>query len=193
MGTKEFNVLDKVIAGIRLSRIGKYVREGDTILDLGCGWQAYLLRHLSDKIKYGLGLDYDVESNKILENVKIMKFDFYNKFPFKDQTFDKVFMLAVLEHMELDKIMDLFREIKRVIKKGGKLILTTPTPASKPLLEFLAFKMHIISRLEVSDHKKYYDEQDIYELAKKSGFEIEIYKKFMLGLNSFCVMKIYAA
>ena len=121
-----------------------------------------------------------------------MKFDFYNKFPFKDQTFDKVFMLAVLEHMELDKITDLFKEIKRVIKKDGKLILTTPTPASKPLLEFLAFKMHIISIPEVSDHKKYYDKQDIYELAKKSGFEVEVYKKFMFSLNSFCVMKVHA-
>ena len=44
--------------------------------------------------------------------------------PFKDNTFDVVLLFEVVEHLE--DIQQIFRELRRVLKPGGKIILTTP-------------------------------------------------------------------
>ena len=50
-------------------------------------------------------------------------------------------MLAVLEH--LDHPIEIVKEIERILKPKGKLILTVPSRNSKPVLEFLAYKLKI--------------------------------------------------
>jgi SAM-dependent methyltransferase len=50
------------------------------------------------------------------------------KFPFDDGSFDVVLFCEVLEHLLLDPLFSL-REIQRVLKPGGTLILTTPNVA----------------------------------------------------------------
>lgn len=49
--------------------------------------------------------------------------------PFPDETFDTVVLCEVIEHMEVDP-MFMLSEVNRVIKQGGKLILTTPNATS---------------------------------------------------------------
>ena len=98
-------------------------------------------------------------------------------------------MLAVLEHVETNKVELLFKEFKRILKKNGKVILTTPTPLSKPILEFLAYKLRIISECEIRDHKKYYTRNDIKELAEATNFLLDSYKLFQFGLNSSAILE----
>src|SRR5436305_1566499 len=126
MGTKDFNFLDIIIADLRLKKIAHYLNSDDIVLDFGCGNQAFFLRHVRKKIKKGIGIDYDVENDKI-GSIELIKFKFENKIPFENNYFDKICILAVLEHLEIEKIEILFREFKRVIKPGGKIIMTTPT------------------------------------------------------------------
>ena len=139
-------------------------------------------------IKKGVGIDYDVD-NKTNSNLLFKKFIFENRLPFKDESFDKVIMLAVLEHVETNKVELLFKEFKRILKKNGKVILTTPTPLSKPILEFLAYKLRIISECEIRDHKKYYTRNDIKELAEATNFLLDSYKLFQFGLNSSAILE----
>lgn len=188
MGTKDFNLIDKIIAYFRLNKISKYIKSDSVILDFGCGNQAYFLKNVKNKIKNGIGIDYDVRSEVIPTNIKLMKFKFKDKLPFPKNYFTEIFLLAVLEHLELDKVNILFNEFKRVLKNKGRIILTTPTPLSKPLLEFLAFKLHLISKKEIGDHKKYYGKKDIVKIAKKSNLVLKSYSKFQLGLNSYSVL-----
>jgi len=188
MDTRNFNLIDKLVAGMRLGKVLGHVREGDRVLDFGCGSQGYLLRKVSDRIKSGVGLDYDVDDEKI-ENLEFRKFSFKDKFDFKSASFDKVVMLAVLEHIELNKVEVLFKEFARVLSKGGKVVLTTPTPMSKAILELLAYKLHVISEGEIRDHKKYYRKEDMLMLAKKAGFKLESYNLFQFGINSVAVFK----
>ncbi len=51
--------------------------------------------------------------------------------PFPDNSFDAVMMIEVIEHV-VDKER-LFREIHRVLKPAGKLLVTTPNPECWPL------------------------------------------------------------
>lgn len=188
MNTKNFNFIDKLLAKYRLKEVLKYVEKNDFVLDFGCGNHSFLLENIKTKINKGVGLDYDVE-NKLEDNIEYRQFKFNNKLPFKDNFFDKVFLLAVLEHIDPKKVIGLFLEFKRVLKVDGQIILTTPTPKSKSLLEFLAYKLKVISEEEIRDHKKYYSKYDISLIIDKAGLKIKSYKKFQLGLNSVIYLK----
>ena len=168
---------------MRLGKVVRYVKEGDTILDFGCGSRSFLLEKVSNRITAGVGLDYDVK-DRLEGKIRYLNFRFKKTLPFKDKSHDKVFLLAVLEHIKPEMVNALFLEFKRILKKGGMIILTTPTPRSKFFLEFLAFRLGVISKKEIMDHKKYYGSKDIDALLLESGLKLIDYKLFQFGLNS---------
>lgn len=189
MGTKDFNALDLFICRWRSRIVRGYLTPGSTVLDFGCGHQALFLRSVQADLRQGIGLDYDAASGRPAANLEIQNFHFKNRFAFADGTFDHITILAVLEHIPLDQVSVLFREFHRILKDGGSVLLTTPTPDSKPLLEFLAFKLKIISGPEIADHKHYWNQADIMALAARDGFTCETYRTFQFGLNSFAALR----
>ncbi len=189
MGTKDFNALDLFISRWRSRIVRRHLRPSATVLDFGCGHQALFLRAVQPDLQLGIGLDYDATPARPAANLEIQSFHFKDRFEFADRTFDHVTILAVLEHIPLDQVSVLFREFRRILKDGGSVLLTTPTPASKPLLEFLAFKLRIISGPEIADHKHYWNRADIAALARDSGFSVSTYRHFQFGLNSFAALE----
>jgi ubiquinone/menaquinone biosynthesis C-methylase UbiE len=97
-------------------------------------------------------------------------------------------MLAVLEHIEDDT--SVIAEVYRVLKSGGKLILTVPSVWAKPVLEFLAFRVGIVSRSEILDHKRYYTRQRLeQDLTINANFTNFYHYYFQLGMNNFCIVE----
>lgn len=98
-------------------------REGDCVLEIGCGF-GVLLSLLKVKNKYG------IESNEFAVNKCKEKGidarvhdDAYN-LPFDDNFFDAVIMNESIEHIhDVDRLA---KEVKRILKGGGKFIITTP-------------------------------------------------------------------
>jgi len=111
-----------------------------------------------------------------------------NKLPFNENSFDFVIMLAVLEH--LDHPAEIVREIERVLKPKGKLILTVPSRYSKPVLEFLAYKLKIVNEEEINNHKKYYNYKDLEKLFEETDkLKIQEHKYFQFYMNNFCIVQ----
>lgn len=94
------------------SRPEKYER----VLDLGCGDQPYA-HHYSSRTDFSIPADYTVRS-RIAVQLSAMAL------PFRDQSIDVVLFSEVLEHL-VDPQLALM-EVGRVLKPGGKLLLTTP-------------------------------------------------------------------
>ena len=65
--------------------------------------------------------------------------------------------------------------------------MTTPTRAAKPVLEIMAFKLHIINEDEILEHQHYYNKADVVKLASEIGFKVEKYKFFEFFMNSLIV------
>jgi cyclopropane fatty-acyl-phospholipid synthase-like methyltransferase len=187
VATNNFNIVDKIIAYFRLSQVKRLIDKGDSVMDFGCGTQGYFLKYVSETINTGLGLDYEVENQKV-GNLEFKRFHFKDTLPIKDKTFDKAVMLAVMEHINLDEVDRVFKEFHRVLKEDGQIILTTPTPLSKPLLELLA-RLNIISRNEIQDHKKYYSFKDMEAVATRNKLKLVSYRLFQLGLNSVAILE----
>ncbi|MCX6755954.1 MAG: class I SAM-dependent methyltransferase [Candidatus Nomurabacteria bacterium] len=189
MKTKNFNAIDKTIAKMRLRKVSQFVNKDDVVLDFGCGYQAFFLKSISDKISKGWGIDYEVENDVSFKNLTLMNLNYQGNLPFEDKKFDKIFLLAVYEHIPLESTVSLLIELKRVLKDNGKIVLTIPTPKGKSVMEFLAFKLGVISRAEIADHKKYYSKEDIHGDATKAGLCLSYHRYFQFGWNSLQVLE----
>ena len=102
----------------------------DVVLDIGCklGVLRDHIRKRQNRISYH-GIDISVEVMKRIENMGDDHFyvaDITHGLPFNNKVFDVVFMLEVLEHVENPSLC--LREIRRVLKPQGQLILSVPNP-----------------------------------------------------------------
>lgn len=107
--------------------------------------------------------------------------------PFASESIDVVTMLAVLEH--LSDPPNMVKEIGRVLKKNGRIMITVPSKAAQPALEFLSYRLKIVNADEIKDHKKYYNRAELEKLFSQAGMLIEHHGYFQLGMNNFCIIK----
>jgi len=112
----------------RLRKIIKLVvnLQPTKILDIGCG-SGYLINELSKSIKsefYGV----DVYSGNNRNDWIYKKADITNGIPFNDSQFDCVVCGEVIEHVPNPDL--LLKEINRVLRKDGYLIISTPNLVS---------------------------------------------------------------
>lgn len=182
-------ILEPILQKIRFSKIKPYLSKGAKVLDLGCGYDAHLLHHFSDQISEGLGIDISVNKKKETKKIKLKSFGLNKDAKIAKNHFDLVTSLAVTEH--LDNPLAMYKTAFKCLKPGGMFVLTTPTPASKPILEFLAFKVGFVSKQEILDHKHYFNVSEIKNLLIRAGFKSANIQAstFSLGLNNFATAK----
>ena len=102
-------------------------KKGARVLDLGCG-DGIVSEHLLTKEQiHVFAADFSREAlnqtkKRGVRNLK--KFNFCKTFPYRDSFFDFVIWLDNAEHLTDPAIT--LSEIKRVLRTGGKLIITVP-------------------------------------------------------------------
>jgi len=159
-------------SNLKLKRIKNLVLfdKYDYVIDIGCS-RGDVLKILSKEIKEGLGIDISksiIKENNSKNSIENISFKFYdkNKFNLK-QKFDKVLLLDVLEHSFYPN--NLIKEIHKVIKRNGKLIIQVPFTGWLSELMFGAYHQ---------GHLRYYDPKYLFNYLKKSGFEIKKIKVY---------------
>lgn len=97
-------------------------------LDFGCNKGEFLNKLTDKKIVRLVGVDVSEEAVKqgheLFPELEIIKIQESRSLPFDDAAFDSVTVLDVLEHVH--EQAELLAEVNRVLKDGGKLIVTVP-------------------------------------------------------------------
>ncbi len=109
-------VWDLKIVRKRLPFILKYLKDGESVLEIG----AYN-RELGDRIKKY----YPLILYKSLDIDPSYQHD-YSSLEEVREEFDMVLLFEVIEHLALDEGIEMVKNIHRVLKPGGRMILTTP-------------------------------------------------------------------
>ena len=115
-------------------KVAEFIDSSDMVLECACGTGA-ITKYISPKCKFIYATDFSngmlkqtAKKCKIFSNVKIQKADILN-LEFKNQTFDKVVAGNVIHLLTApDKAL---KELERVTKPGGKIIIPTYINGSK--------------------------------------------------------------
>lgn len=101
--------------------------------------------------------------------------------PFRDNTFDVVFLIEVIEHIP-DKYR-VFRELRRVTKNNGQIIVTTPNSNCMTLKfhnKLLNLGLRMFKR-KIFDKDEYCNMNELIEIALKCGLYVS--NNFYLHIN----------
>ncbi|MFA6365067.1 MAG: class I SAM-dependent methyltransferase [Candidatus Paceibacterota bacterium] len=148
-----------------------------TVLDFGCGKGHILseILYLNPKAKL-IGCDVS-EAALQVARVKVPKAVFHKiidggAIPLPNSSVDFVFSSEVIEHIYDTE--NAVSEISRVLKSGGKALITVPYHGflKNLMIIFLGFDTHFDP---VGPHVRFFSKRTMTKLLKQNGFEIEKY------------------
>ena len=134
-GYDEFSA-GEIPTRLRLALSYGQLGEGMNVLDIGCG-RGELAIGCAELGCSVSGVDYSFEAltlaeeftsssfkRKIQERIRLQQMN-AKQLAFAPRTFDRVFLIDVVEHLYPEELERVFREVKRVIKPGGRVIVHT--------------------------------------------------------------------
>jgi ubiquinone/menaquinone biosynthesis C-methylase UbiE len=183
---RDFNRIDFYIQKKRIGLIERYVPPDSYVLDIGCGYYPQNLIGLKNKIRKGVGIDMDIPEASPSDKISFVRHRIDKTLPFPDDDFDCVTILAVLEHLEYPK--EIIEECRRVLKPGGKIIITMPSSYSKPFLLALA-GIGLISREEIFSHRHYFRLKELEKMLIDARFKKIVSRHYNLFMNSLFVFE----
>lgn len=158
----------------------KYISniEDKNILDVGCG-TGQLSYELSRKSKYVIGIDTSLafKDRTRSNNVDFIRADCHY-LPFKDETFEIVISIGMLEHVA-DYERSIF-EMKRVLKGSGSMFLFLgptlfwrflDTPRHRSIVTRNPSTLKVLSLLKDGKTKKIWRENVSYRFLKMEGWK----------------------
>jgi len=165
----------KYIVEIKQKIMKKFLEKskGKNILDVACGTGRFFHLYGNRKI-YGIDISKDQLDEAKRKNPKaILKVADAEKLPFKDGFFDVVITSQFIEHIPQYK--KVIKEMKRVCKPGGNLIIDFPNKLS---LTYIPTKIRILTgKLR---HLNLFTKNQIKQLAKELNLKIRDYENTVI-------------
>jgi SAM-dependent methyltransferase len=162
-----------------LGMFAKHIREGQRILDLGCGSAGFSL------YAAGRGADVlgvDVSTHAIEENRKAADYLSLPKLHFAcedvaefttDERFDCVMLIEVLEHLPDD--LRMLRKIHGFLEEDGLLLMSVPSSNAPLHRHYVKRYGHDPFDARVG-HLRRYDAPSVFNLLHAAGFELLEFK-----------------
>lgn len=150
--------------------ISPYVGKNLKILDIGCGQGDFLKICQQNKID---SQGIDVSKKWVLASKKrglrAIVSPVENT-PFKDESFDIIFCQSVIEHLK--DAPKSIKEIHRILKKGGTIIVSSPTPENDFWDDPTHVRPHTIKSLET-----------LFSMTNFKKIKSNYVFSFLLGIN----------
>jgi SAM-dependent methyltransferase len=192
-GQRGLTLVDRLGVWLSQRAIRRYLpnRTDLEIVELGCGYRAANLIALEPKLKRGIGVDFQIAPElQTLEKFAFHQGAIEEVLPtLESESVDVVLLISVLEHLIEPQFV--VQSAWRLLRPSGQLLINVPTWIGKRFLELSAFRLDLSPKVEIDDHKMYYDKRDLWPMLVRAGFrpsQIRLrYHKF--GLNLFAVAR----
>lgn len=178
--------LEGFLARKRTDKVRSQTR-GKRVLDFGCGEHLWTIRSLANDALSVSGFDILYQGLPPQESQE--GFRIYGSLDQIDEPIDCIVSLACFEHIEPEILPGILQKLSKISLPGSTIVGTVPRPPAKPVLEFLSFRLGLIDKSQILDHKKYYDHRSLAAIVSLGGWSLVEYKTFQFGLNSFFVLR----
>lgn len=162
------------------------IQPADVVLDCGCGDGLYL-KTIGELERFNIiGFDLNADSLRLAQDyvngmhIPVTQGSIH-MLPFRDSCFNKVFSTEVIEHIQDD--CGALKEILRILKPGGMLIITVPNHNYPFLWDPLNWILERFTGRYIKSgfwagiwnmHLRLYYKEEIESLVKKAGFRIAL-------------------
>ena len=177
--------LDRLLRRWRFAKARPFVRPGDRVLDIGCADGA-LFRYLRARASGGVGLDPTLRRPFRRGSYQLLPRAFPDG-PEDLGSFEVISMLATLEHIPEQSWPALRTRCLSLLRPGGRLVITVPSPAVDTILHLL-LRLKLIRGMGVHEHHGF-DPSDTLRIFSAPGFRLMKRGTFQLGLNNLFVFE----
>ena len=142
------------------------------VLEFGAGTGTLIGKLLAEDLGFALtGADLLSRPAAIPAEIDWIQADLNAPLPCPDASFDAIISTEVIEHLENPRAA--FREFSRLVRRGGRLLLTTPNQESIRSLASLIVRGHHVAFLDESypAHLTALLRRDLERLCQESGFD----------------------
>lgn len=173
--------------------ISKVLKDVNSILDVGCG-KGWVAKTFLPKGKQVSSLDISLTNPSKVKKLfpdeshsGIVADSFH--LPFYNESFDCVIASEIIEHVinPAEFVQGLFR----VVKKGGRLIITTPY--KEKLIYYLC--IHCNQKTPANAHINSFDENKLRMLYKENDLESYKYETFgnklLIFLRTYVILQLF--
>ena len=171
--------------------IRPHLKEGSSLLEIGCG-AGNLLIQASVRGSYPVALDLSMqaltfvrarlEAQEALKGFACIQ-SIGEHLPFADGSFDFILLSEVVEHLEEPHMS--IHEASRVLRPGGRLLVTTPNYRSFwPVMEWTVDRLNMAPKMGGEQHISKFYPSTLYSLMTQSGLGVE-YSGTIYGFSPF--------
>ena len=171
--------LEKVLSYLRYKRTLKFIKN-KKVIDFGCGKTNWNEKFIGKYPKIIHGIDssiMNIDKKDSLINI----YKEIDELP--KNNYEVILSMAVFEHINPNDLIEVLKKLAIFTSNDAIIFGTTPTPLSRPILEFLAYKLKLIDESQIKDHKVYYDELWLSQMLLNTDWKLTSYKTFQFGLN----------
>lgn len=144
----------------------KYISEESSVLDIAAGYCEFI-NNIKAKKKVALDINPDVKKHASSEVQTIVSRS--TDIPLDDDSVDIVYVSNFFEHISREEIVLTLKEIRRVLKRTGRLLILQPN------IRFCARDYWMFF-----DHITPIDDRSLTEVLELTGFEvIEMKERFL--------------
>jgi SAM-dependent methyltransferase len=175
---------DYLIQDWRMRISARWIPTGSRVLDIGCH-QGEFLTYLGNKISPSVGIDPLLNSELPMKQHQLLPWVFRDVLPFKNQSFDVISLLATIEHLYNQE--ELAKESWRLLKPGGRVVITMPSQFVDKILEVFKF-FRFVDGMSLEEHHGL-DVKDLPVIFEQEGFILKEWRTFQLGMNNLIVFE----
>jgi len=175
---------------VRIRKAVALIGNGKNVLDVGAynGYISKLIKEQGNSVSATDATDRFLKSFADV-GIEFRRSDLEKGLPFESSRFDVVFAGEVIEHLvDTDNFLD---EVRRVLKKDGFLVLTTPNIASaaRRLLLLLGKNPHLevsykFPSKAVAGHLRYFTFDLLEKFLEYHNFAVEVKTSDVVNLSN---------
>lgn len=178
-------IIDRILQSWRIRHAIRFLAKNVRVIDIGAH-QGELFHALGGRLKEGFGVE-PLLGVRITASNYIIEKGFFPIVKPDTSDWDAITMLAVLEHIPPPDQIPLAEACHNLLRTGGHLIITVPSPAVDHILAILKY-FRLIDGMSLEEHYGF-SPRETTTIFERAGFKLLDHSRFQFGLNHVFVFE----